>query len=302
MTADRDSCNKPAGRPCRLGLALTLALLVSMGAAATAHADCENPAGVESEVRYNATHKVMQFCDGDDWIAMQVPGSGAGGGGPVSSSCNISVTTDLVARWPFDESSGEIAHDMVGGYHMSRPAEDGWNPTGGRIDGAIGLGGGYRGSATLGAPLLALDEFTVCFWYDFPSATPSGHLVATNNARWRGISRPSATAVGLWITTSGTSFGAGTDPVYDQDTWNHVCVTYDGSTNGQTGIVFYKNGVTVNQNWGTIGTGDTNASNDGYFIIGGEYTQGMMDDLLVYDRPLSGPEIADIYDDYQSCI
>lgn len=33
-------------------------------------ADCANPAGVESQIVYNADYKTMQFCDGTDWVNM----------------------------------------------------------------------------------------------------------------------------------------------------------------------------------------------------------------------------------------
>lgn len=33
-------------------------------------ADCTNPAGVESQIVYNADYKVLQFCNGTDWINM----------------------------------------------------------------------------------------------------------------------------------------------------------------------------------------------------------------------------------------
>lgn len=33
-------------------------------------ADCANPAGVESQIVYNADYKVLQFCNGTDWISM----------------------------------------------------------------------------------------------------------------------------------------------------------------------------------------------------------------------------------------
>ncbi|MCZ7593710.1 MAG: tail fiber domain-containing protein [Hyphomicrobium sp.] len=41
-------------------------------------ADCANPAGPEGRLVYNSTHKVVQYCDGTNWIGM---GGGSGGGG-----------------------------------------------------------------------------------------------------------------------------------------------------------------------------------------------------------------------------
>lgn len=40
---------------------------------------CSSPAGTEGEMYYNQSAKVMQYCDGTDWIGMNLPGSGSGG-------------------------------------------------------------------------------------------------------------------------------------------------------------------------------------------------------------------------------
>lgn len=47
-------------------LKIVLLLLVAPGAAFAA---CVNPAGDEGEVVYNGTHKVVQFCNGNNWIS-----------------------------------------------------------------------------------------------------------------------------------------------------------------------------------------------------------------------------------------
>lgn len=52
-----------------------------LGAASPALAACTKPdgVGVEGELLYNSTYKVMQFCNGTDWVAMA--GGVKGGGG-----------------------------------------------------------------------------------------------------------------------------------------------------------------------------------------------------------------------------
>jgi hypothetical protein len=48
-----------------------LALLGFMTfATSAAHAACSNPNGEEAEFIYNGDHKVMQFCNGTNWISM----------------------------------------------------------------------------------------------------------------------------------------------------------------------------------------------------------------------------------------
>ena len=58
----------------------TLLLIVLIaGAALPAHASCIDPALPEGVMIYNSDYKVMQYCDGADWIAMHPQGSGTGG-------------------------------------------------------------------------------------------------------------------------------------------------------------------------------------------------------------------------------
>lgn len=46
-----------------------------------AHAQCTAPDGNEGDQVYNSTHKVMQFCDGDEWVGMaRVPPAPGGAG------------------------------------------------------------------------------------------------------------------------------------------------------------------------------------------------------------------------------
>ena len=44
-----------------------------------AHASCVSPSREEGAILYNSDSKVFQYCDGADWIAMHLPGSGGGG-------------------------------------------------------------------------------------------------------------------------------------------------------------------------------------------------------------------------------
>ena len=49
-------------------LAATLLAFASLSFPSRAIAACANPAGIESQVMYNATHHVLQFCNGTNWI------------------------------------------------------------------------------------------------------------------------------------------------------------------------------------------------------------------------------------------
>lgn len=59
---------------------LTVAIVL-LSTAGIAHAQCVDPAGNEGDQIYNAGHKMMQFCDGDKWVAMAGISSPTGGSG-----------------------------------------------------------------------------------------------------------------------------------------------------------------------------------------------------------------------------
>lgn len=63
--------------PKRILAAASLVFVLS--APLPAFADCTDPAKPEGTIIYNKDHKVMQFCDGLEWIAMSPPGGGITG-------------------------------------------------------------------------------------------------------------------------------------------------------------------------------------------------------------------------------
>lgn len=57
-------------------------MLTALMAPSRAYALCANPSGVEGEIVYNTTHKIVQYCDNTNWISMAGGGSGGGGSDP----------------------------------------------------------------------------------------------------------------------------------------------------------------------------------------------------------------------------
>lgn len=69
----------------------------------SAEAACSDPAGVEGQVKYNATHKTMVFCDGTDWWAMKAGSGGAG------------IDSTMVQGWPDAIVCDVTSLDLAGG-------------------------------------------------------------------------------------------------------------------------------------------------------------------------------------------
>ena len=88
-------------------------------------------------------------------------------------------------------------------------------------------------------------------------------------------------------TGAGTDRVAGIGPALTAGTWTHLAVTYDNAQ-----LRLYKNGVQVTQ---TASTGAIQASSlplrIGGNAIWGEYTDGRIDEVRIYNRALSAAEI-----------
>jgi L-ascorbate metabolism protein UlaG (beta-lactamase superfamily) len=61
--------------------------------------------------------------------------------GEMISSDNWPEYSPLIAHWALDEAEGDIAHDSAGENHGTLSGEPAWQPTGGKIDGALQFDG-----------------------------------------------------------------------------------------------------------------------------------------------------------------
>lgn len=250
---------------------------------------------IAGAIRYSSASSCVEFCNGSSWRCPSWP----------TSSCNISVTSGLLARYSFDESSGAVAHESVSGHHAVVPSTATWAPSGGRIGGGVLFNGSSTGAISLGQNIISLNQFSFCFWFRKGVGSGPGSLVSTDWDRWRGLYINSAgTIVGLYINTSGTAVAKESTAVFAEGQWTHVCGTYDGTTNA-SGANIYRNGSVLAASWSQNGSGSTTSSGDGYFEIGGQSGGGRyvghFDEVLVYNRALTGGEVTTIYNEYVAC-
>ncbi len=75
-----------------------LFFLAVLLAAAPARADCVSPPGVESQQMYNYPDKVMQYCDGDEWVTMNagdfndlIPAAGPAISAATTVNCSATI-------------------------------------------------------------------------------------------------------------------------------------------------------------------------------------------------------------------
>ncbi|MDD3151058.1 MAG: LamG domain-containing protein, partial [Candidatus Gastranaerophilales bacterium] len=199
----------------------------------------------------------------------------------------IDLRNGLVSEWHFDEGTGLIANDSIGGND-------------GTINGPLWDSGVYNASlkfdgsndyvdcGTIGA----LETFTISGWF---------RQLGTGNQKWIGLSE-SDDSKATWIGSGNTGvnnkwdFGVNVIPINEVEItgteWNHYVLTYDGLT-GKA----YKNGVFVGETAQTIFSysnaklhiGKRAWAASGYF-------NGLIDEVRIYNRDLSEREVAYLYD------
>ena len=254
----------------------------------------------EGAVVYNESENVLQYCDGTDWIAMTGQASE-----PVSS-------TDIIAHWRLDETSGTSALDSVGGNHGTMA--NGMNATDDSVTGQLegGLDFVDADDHYIDIPEnTALNDLfagggTITLWVNPRSAgsfngggfagktsnsgtVPEGWDFGFNSSSRRILFRQS------WDSGNGRHEYRTTNGI-PTGTWTHIAITFnaDSHTNSP---VFYVDGSSVASSLyndiGTNGAISSDAAVDLYLGTGAADHE--LDDIRIYDRVLTASEISDIY-------
>jgi len=201
------------------------------------------------------------------------------------------TTGKLVGWWKFDEISGETAEDSAGNNDGRLVGDPQWQPTGGKVGGALEFDGDGDYVDCGADPAFDITgKITVAAWVNIRSIpTQWVAVVAKGENAWR-----------LSNVRSGTNFHFGIaiwsspNPSVDGSTqvgtneWHHVCGTYNGSA-----INIYLDGVLDGTISNTTGIGTSTTS----LLIGenpeatGRYWDGLIDDVRIYNYALSEKEI-----------
>ena len=199
------------------------------------------------------------------------------------------ATSGLVAAYAFNETSGTTIIDASGNNNTGTFGSGVTRSTQGKFGGALVFNGSSAVTIPDAASLDLTTGMTLEAWV-FPTTTSGvrdilikeGANVDIYNlyaCNWRGLPESNVFVGGSNRTAEGTALSA--------NVWTHVAGTYDGAT-----LRLFLNGVQVSSTpfSGLIATSG-GALRIGGNSIWGEYFQGRIDEVRIYNRPLSQAEL-----------
>jgi hypothetical protein len=218
------------------------------------------------------------------------------------------ATDGPIAHWTFDEGSGTTVIDETGNGHIgSFVGTPTWVTSGVAVgSGALAFDGSGDGVLVPDSPALEPTSLTISLWVK-GSGVPADGIRRTLVEKGSNGCEGSSWGVGALIGSSYGAFGGaidqpGTTPsetwvdeggrLWDGD-WHHIAVTYDA----QTGDAFsYFDGRRYRVNgapptYGLPGTDDLLIGYEPADCMWRRHYAGMIDDIQIYDRALSEPEI-----------
>ncbi len=218
---------------------------------------------------------------------------------------------NLFGWWRFDEGEGDIAYDSAGNRHGTVYGAQ-W--TNGQIGGALNFDGfdDYVGLPDNDPVWLPEYNFTISTWAYFNRDPGSSHEVLLDlNC---GASTDSANRLGYMVQT--TIAGAGklsfgmytissaesllTDYVLAKERWYHIVALRNGTTQS----IYIDGQLDVSKTCSPdpidfVGGYDDNRINIGRYTVNvgspAYHFQGIIDDVRIYDRALSGEEVWQLY-------
>jgi concanavalin A-like lectin/glucanase superfamily protein len=224
------------------------------------------------------------------------------------------ITTDLIAHWKLDETSGITAPDSVGSNHGTLVGSPVWAPDDGVFDGAIDFpvaGEEHHVDCGNDTSLDITGSLTVSAWVrvDNWNGTVSWNRIVSKGGEEGSYdlmrnNKANSIRFGVYTPVSeGEPYGAvyvdGTVDVVTDGLWHLVTGVYDNPT----GVVFlYIDGVLDNSATFTpdiiVTPNDYHVfinGLDGELVIGKRHFDGRVDDVCLYNRALTADDVAYMY-------
>jgi len=208
----------------------------------------------------------------------------------------------LVSYWSFDEGTGNVAHDTVGNHDGQFVGNPKWISPGKIGAGALEVDSSNY--VNCGTGVTANPDLTVAFWMNTPSQAFKRPMAVSQDdyydkPGWMIMLRIDNPPGGVWFRVhgSGGDWNGGdlaiNETVYEANTWVHMAFTFDSETREIKG---YINGELKGTNTAAEGRSVANTEDDLRFgnTRTGEVYDGMLDDVRIYNRPLTPEEIKQI--------
>lgn len=197
----------------------------------------------------------------------------------------------FIGHWKFAEGAGGSAADstaMANNATLSGGATWATDCSGN----AALVTNGSGGIAATNAPFSPPSEGTIAFWMKSPGTQTTLRRLFGAGGNWELRQQPDGT-MSFDVGADGAPHFATTVPLTEPERWYHVAATYDMATNAYAVYLdgaLHKSGINsldmVPQAAGSLSFGTRTGSN--------QYWQGSLRDFRVYNRQLSGNEIAEL--------
>jgi hypothetical protein len=206
----------------------------------------------------------------------------------------------LVVHYKLDETSGTLVSDSSGnGLDAQTMGGTSWVP--GLFGGGLDLDEGLNGHiATPHDPLHDVAQLTIAAWINVDlhqnydgvltkgtNVSPYSLMLSAPDAKFKfqsnNMNPPNGTGGGIYVSSGNLT----------TDQWHHIAVTFDGQV-----VSLYLDGAldSVHNASGVIlGTTTEDLILGGDFPGGDEYFDGTLDDVRLYDGPLTADEIAELH-------
>jgi hypothetical protein len=228
---------------------------------------------------------------------------------------SATLQNGLVGHWKFDETSGTTAYDSSGNeydaiLYGTSSGSGSW--VSGKVGGAIDLDGSndYLAIKDLNYSQPGqIPAVSISVWIKSSKSTEAYIVSYDRSENWRlsmgGMNNNKKLFFASSNNGNGTSdkYGA---TILNDNNWHHVVVTYDKVTSKK---IFYLDGLvdathTVHSNkplgrgaetrYGTIGTTNEDGTFNDSSTTRGDYFNGLLDDLRIYDRAVTLSEVGSL--------
>jgi len=186
----------------------------------------------------------------------------------------------LVAHWPLDEIEGITAHDSVNGNNDIIMGDALWQPTSGKVDGALELDGVDDCLIATFGPNPAEGPFRVVAWIE-GGAPGQAAISQPLGANWLMVDASEGKLMTELKDSDGLIVPLLSETVIADGQWHRIGLVWDGSHR-----MLYVDGVTVAQD-----TLDSLGASAGGLYIGvgkdyalGTFFSGLIDDVRIYNR------------------